>query len=285
MSFELDEAIKITPDSKDRNTYNANLQSEWCIGQVPHGGYLLSVILNALQVHARMHHADLGQTDPVQLHAAFVIKAQAGPARVVVEEIKIGRGYSNYKAVLQQQDGSTWINLIHTSSVMGSFSKEQGPSLVTTERKIPQRSNCKEVPPVYSEFRRVANKFQYWEPAPHVNPAVQEQWLAFRDRRPMDILAMGLICDLMTPLPLRVLPNERGWYPTLTLDLQFKKAPAAEGQFTYLEVESESIQGGRFDITTRCYDVNHDLIAISKHAALMVSAARNLQKRTSRAKV
>lgn len=283
--YAFDEATLVRPHDSIASTYTAELLQGWCIGQVPHGGYLISVLLRAMIMHSQIEHKDLGQTDPIQLHVAFIIKAQTGPARITVSEVKIGRGYSNYKLTLQQQDGDRWLNLIHATGIMGTFSKETGPSMTTTSRVIPEQNDCVEQFPTYTEFRKVANNFQYWEPKSHTDPATEEQWLGFKDGRPMDVLAIGLISDLMTPLPLRVLPNERGWYPTLTLDLQFNKAPKEGGMFTYLEVESESIHGGRFDITTRCYDEDKSLILKSQHVALMVSAARNLSKRGTRSKV
>lgn len=284
---DFDEAICVTPAS-EAGTYDARLLQEWCIGQVPHGGYLVAVLLNALKLHSKAQHGKLGQLDPIQLSVAFVIKAQVGIARVVVKDLKIGRTYSNYQLALQQrEDNGSWITLIHAFGILGTYEKESGPVVVTTPRPLPLREECIEYPAPYPEFRRVGNNFLYWVPVTHTNPATEKQWLTFKplgnaSQRPMDDLAMGLISDLMTPLPLRVCPDERGWYPTLSLDLQFKKAPKLGGLFTYLEVESESILNGRFDITTRCYDENKDLIVISRHAAMMVSAARNTSKRSAR---
>lgn len=281
--FAFDEAVRVRVDPERRGHYDAHLLREWCIGAVPHGGYLISVLLNAVKTHATQLHRDLDQHDPIQISLAFIIKAQVGPARVVVEEIKIGRSYSNYRLSLQQQEEhGRWITCIHAFAIMGSFAREAGPSVRTTPYFVPSRDECPEMFPIYGEFRLVANNFRYWEPRDPKSPSVENHWLGFKDERPMDVLAMALICDLMTPLPLRVCDNERGWYPTLSLDLQFKQAPKADGLFTYLQVESDSIKNGRFDITTRCFDSDHNLIAVSRHAALMVSAARNLSKRTSR---
>lgn len=283
-AYGFDQAIAVEVDTSERGQYSAHLLRDWCIGAVPHGGYLVAVLLNALKLHSHTEHADLLQSDPIQISLAFVIKAQVGPARVVIKELKIGRGYSNYQVALQQQDehSGSWITLIHALAIMGSFAKETGSSRETISRTIPRKEECQQLSPIYGEFRLVAKNFDYWELENRKDPTTEAHWLGFRDGRPMDALAMGLICDLMTPLPLRVLPDERGWYPTLSLDLQFKKAPKADGLYTFLEVQSESIRNGRFDITTRCFDSNHELIAVSQHAALMVSAARNISKRSSR---
>lgn len=284
--FAFDQAIKVS--AADHGTYHVNLLPGWCIGNVPHGGYLVAILLNAMKSHSSKAHPSLGQLDPIQISVAFVIKAQVGKARVSVKEVKIGRTYSNYQLTLQQQeeDGTgSWINLIHAFGIMGSFAKETGNTLVTTPRTLPRQSVCEEMNTELAAFRKVARNFDYWGTPGHSDATKENHWLAFKDRRPMDVFAMGLISDLMTPLPLRVLPDERGWYPTLSLDLQFKEAPSPDGLFTFLEVESESIKNGRFDITTRCFDANHRLIAISKHVALIVSASRNTNKRSARSKV
>lgn len=284
-SSAFDKAIAVQVDPDARGQYTAHLLRDWCIGAVPHGGYLVAVLLNALKLHSQTEHVNLLQPDPIQISLSFIIKAQIGPVRIVIKELKIGRGYSNYQVALQQQDehSGSWITLIHALAIMGSFARETGSSRQTISRTIPRKDDCPQTYPIYGEFRLVANNFNYWELENRNDPTTEAHWLGFKDGRPMDALAMGLICDLMTPLPLRVLPDERGWYPTLSLDLQFKKAPKPDGLYTFLEVQSESIRNGRFDITTRCFDSNHELIAVSQHAALMVSAARNMSKRSSRA--
>lgn len=282
--YSFDEAVSLV--RKEDGTYHANLLAGWCIGAVPHGGYLVAVLLNALKMHSEFAHKDLAQADPIQMSIAFVIKAQVGQARVTIKELKIGRSYSNYQLMLQQQeDDGSWITLIHALGIMGSFAKETGASLVTTPRTLPQLENCPEIKPGLPNFRFVAHQFEYWQPEDHKDPTTENHWLSFKDGRPMDVLAMGLIADLMTPLPIRVFPDKPGWYPTLSLDIQFKEAPNPQGLYTYLQVESESIKNGRFDITTRCFDVDHRLIAVSKHTAMIVSAARNVSKRSARPKM
>lgn len=285
--YAFDEAIKVTRIGETSGQYEASLSREWCIGAVPHGGYLVAILMNAMKTHSTVAHADLHQRDVIQMSITFVVKAEVGRARVSVSELKIGRGYSNYRLSLEQKQESTgnWITCIHAMGIMGSFDRETGPSIKTTNHFIPALSECTEILPTYTDFRRVANNFRYWETRDPRSPAVELQWLQFKDGRRMDSLAMGLISDLMTPLPLRVCPDERGWYPTLSLDLQFKTSPDPSSLFTYLEVESESIRSGRFDISTRCYDEKHQLIALSRHTAMMVSAARNLSKRGDRAKM
>ncbi|CCG83458.1 Putative uncharacterized protein [Taphrina deformans PYCC 5710] len=284
--YDFDAAIAVRATPSPKGHYQAELLRPWCIGAVPHGGYLLSVLLNAAKEHSKLLHKDLKQTDPIQMSVAFIVKAQVGSARVVVEELKIGRGYSNYRLSLQQQDeGGHWITCIHALIIMGSFAREVGPVIPTTSYYVPRLEDCPEMEAVYSDFRAVAKNFKYWEPKDVKSPAVENHWLEFKDGRPMDLLAMALITDLMTPLPLRVCDNERGWYPTLSLDLQFKQAPKPGGLYTYLQAESDSIHNGRFDITTRCFDADHKLIALARHSALMVSASRNLSKRSSRPKI
>ncbi|ORY82710.1 thioesterase-like superfamily-domain-containing protein [Protomyces lactucae-debilis] len=271
--------------TQETGVYAANLLQTWCIGAVPHGGYLLAIILNALETHSKQVHAKLDQPDPIQLGVHFIVKAQVGPARILVKDIKTGRNYSNCNITFQQkeQDGR-WISLIHGFAIMGNLEREEGPSVLTTDRHadIPDRKDCKQLDPEYTEFRRVAKNFDYLLPTFPYDRATELNWLKFKDDAEMDLLAIGLISDLMTPLPLRVIENEKGWYPTLSLDLQFKQRPKKGGKWCYLQVQSESLLNGRFDITTRGYDEDKNLIMVSQHAALRVSAERNLKKRAER---
>jgi hypothetical protein len=271
--------------TQEEGIYAAHLLEDWCIGAVPHGGYLLAIILNALQLHSKEKHAKLDQPDPIQLGVHFIVKAQVGPARVVVKDMKTGRNYSNYSIILQQQEEhGRWISLIHGLAIMGNLDREEGPSFLTTDRStdIYSHDKCNVHYPEYTEFRRVAKMFDYLIPKELLPPQVELNWLKHKDDAEMDLLSFGLISDLMTPLPIRILENERGWYPTLSLDLQFKQRPKAGNKWCYLQVQSESLLNGRFDITTRGFDEDNNLIMISQHAALRVSASRNTQKRAAR---
>ena len=337
MSYAFDEAIAVrhapTPDRPGR--YSGTLLPGWRIGAVPHGGYLISVILNACVTHSRQQHAKLDQPDPIHLSLAFVVKAQLGECLVDVEPVKIGRSYSNYHVTLSQRDGGgndddgksggAEVVCVRGYCIVGNLTKESGLDKIITHREpLPAIETCSLVPPFNPGFRHVEQNFEEFGDAGMLADVENEcRWIRFKRecdippssrppssgavkaddtrRRPMDTLALGLINDLMMPLPIRAKLVKSGWFPTLVIDLQFKKplrqiAAARDragskdeddeiDRWCYLRSETETIAGGRFDISTRCYDGRGDLVVVSRHAALIVDASRNLSKRTARGKI
>lgn len=355
MSYCFDDAIAVrpAPTASHPGRYAGSLLAGWRIGAVPHGGYLVSVLLNACVTHSRTHHAKLRQIDPIHLSVAFVVKAQLGPCFVDVTPVKVGRSYSNYHVTLSQADGGGdghEVVCVRGYCVVGNLSKETGVDKIITERRPPPPvSMCRPTPSFNPGFRLVGQNFEEYATEEMEKDVVNEcRWYRFKRecdvpaasrpastpadahagderRRPMDTLALGLINDLMMPLPIRTKITTSGWFPTLVLDIQFKKpawtfspsstasaaAPAdsstsgdatmggggggggdegaqergAAGEWCYLRSETETIAGGRFDISTRCYDGSGALVAVSRHAALIVGADRNLSKRSSRGKM
>lgn len=72
----------------------------------------------------------------------------------------------------------------------------------------------------------------------------------------------------------------RMWYPTLLLNLDVKKALPAEGvRWLYQRVQAKSIKNGRYDLEIIIKDETGDLVALSHHVVLAVSAERNTAAR------
>ncbi|KZZ97323.1 thioesterase family protein [Moelleriella libera RCEF 2490] len=79
--------------------YAADLASELCVGSVPNGGYVASVILRVAQEYL----APRDQRDTMHTHIQYLSRTQAGPAYLVVEEAKMGRNTSVLHISVHQQ--------------------------------------------------------------------------------------------------------------------------------------------------------------------------------------
>lgn len=91
------QAIEATP--LDSHTYAVNLEKCFCIGTVPNGGYVASTLLRA----AHNHLAPRRQPDTVTVHFEFLNRTEAGPAIIVVEDVKLGRTLSVLHLTLYQR--------------------------------------------------------------------------------------------------------------------------------------------------------------------------------------
>ncbi|SNX82795.1 uncharacterized protein MEPE_01501 [Melanopsichium pennsylvanicum] len=115
----LDES-SITPTNA---TYTGTIDTTWCIGSVPQGGYSLSIILNA--VLAFMLTPELTSTniksvphhDPLILSATYIQAVTWTPYQVRVTVLKRGKSLSNLQAELWQ-DG---VMRITTQVLMTNF--------------------------------------------------------------------------------------------------------------------------------------------------------------------
>ncbi|KAJ3554794.1 hypothetical protein NPX13_g10517 [Xylaria arbuscula] len=72
------------------------------------------------------------------------------------------------------------------------------------------------------------------------------------------------------------------WYPTLTLNLDIKKALPPEGvEWLHVRVQTKHIKNGRYDYEVMIFDQSGDLIALSHHVAMVLDGTRNTAKRVT----
>ncbi len=72
----------------------------------------------------------------------------------------------------------------------------------------------------------------------------------------------------------------RFWYPTILLNLEIKKALPPEGaEWLFVRVRSKVIKNGRMDLDIMVMDESGDVVALSQHVALVLSAERNMNRR------
>lgn len=73
--------------------YSAIVDQTWAVKGIPHGGYLLSIVLhalNSLQSTSKPFHPD-----PVHLTSSFLRAASPGKLEVELDVIKTGRNWTN----------------------------------------------------------------------------------------------------------------------------------------------------------------------------------------------
>ncbi|SJX61497.1 uncharacterized protein SRS1_12482 [Sporisorium reilianum f. sp. reilianum] len=125
----LDEA-SITPTSA---TYRANIDTTWCIGSVPQGGYSLSIILNAVLAFMRTlellstNIKNVSHHDPLLLSATYVQAVSHTPVEIHIRVLKRGKSLSNVQAELWQ-DGALRIT---TQVLMTDFGVQKASADAT----------------------------------------------------------------------------------------------------------------------------------------------------------
>lgn len=157
----------------------------------------------------------------------------------------------------------------------------------------------------FPEFRKASNQVRFFFPRGGQRvKSVVEQWVKLRNGERFVDGTLGYVCDMfphivdaygeeVDPYQVedgsdvedrrRVAKTKKAsfWYPTVVLNLEIKKALPPEGvDWLYCRTSAKVIRNGRLDIEVVIMDEKGELVAVSHHVTLVLSAARNLAART-----
>ncbi|OTA22056.1 hypothetical protein BTJ68_14965 [Hortaea werneckii EXF-2000] len=262
----------------DSHTYSANFQDGWTIGTVPHGGYVTATFQQVVRKHFETTLRKQQQPHTITLHLDFLRRTQLGPATFKVVDKKLGRQTSILHVTLTQEDREEVVGYITNSNI----EKEDGASFPTGWNITPHRH-----PKGQHEFSIV----DMWTCLKEPSSRFTNESLGFvADMFPQIIENHTLGFDCYSVEFERQNSKEEQkklmkgkatmWYPTLLLNLDVKKALPAEGvKFLFVRVQSKMIKNGRYDLEIIIKDAGGDLVALSHHVVLAVSAERNTAAR------
>jgi hypothetical protein len=292
--------------TNEPNTSHCDLKPDWAIGLVPHGGYLAALITQAAAQFSAEHHKDLNQTDLITLHQEFVSACVFGPASVTVTVLSRGRQYSTLRIQLFQHPNhdpsKKAIHRIEALVRKGSLSRERtagGISLPTPPSSkygaILDLASCverKDAPGV-SERRPAYGKVVFMLGADTneagkgiEGPSVRTQWIRYRDPSArFDIAGLAFLADTHRPL-IEAYGLVGYWFPTLSMSLDVKKGvPEGGWEWLFMRIEIHQVKDGRFDYDVVILDEGFELVALSRHANLIVSSERNYKRSSAAAKI
>ncbi|KAI9797006.1 MAG: hypothetical protein M1833_005839 [Piccolia ochrophora] len=294
----------------DNHTYSVNFPDDWCIGSVPHGGFVTSAFLSVVAMHFRTTLSKQNQPHTMILHLDFVRRTQAGPAQFKVRDVKLGRQTSTIHVTLSQGPREEVLGYI----THGNLETQIGPSFLTnfslTPAAVPAdivllRKNTdpswalQENMP-FANFRKAIRKVKIFFPRRgQYHPSMSDQWISFANGERFTNESLGYVADTFPQLVEGYLNRDPHdvdladgdsirakskaamyWYPTLALGLDFKKALPPEGvDWLFTRVRSKSIQNGKLDLEVIIMDEQDRLIALSHHVSMVVPASRNLASR------
>ena len=140
----------------------------------------------------------------------------------------------------------------------------------------------------HSSFRKALQHVQFHVPKKASDPSFVDQWIRFRPGgsqfTPFPHEAIGYVVD-MFPLIIEQYPQiqedevarkQVRWYPTVALNLDVKKRLPVEGvKWLFVRARAGKIENGRMDLQVVVLDESRELVAVSSHVTLVMSAARN----------
>ncbi|KAF8467864.1 thioesterase-like superfamily-domain-containing protein [Kalaharituber pfeilii] len=224
----------IQPTQLPTGLYTATLPHDWCIGTVPHGGYLSTLFIHAAMTFSSAlscisFPANFNLTtsqlatlskhiSPISIHTHFLRATRPSPPSAVLSVAlrKLGAGYSVFNVCIYQEKkecATSYVTLSNYTLLETGFtfpsSYSRAPYL------IPPRSEC--VPwknKAMRQFRVVSNKLEYRVPPQRLQygtgpdgkantELVVEQWVRWADypKRKVGFKAkdLGYIGDMYVP--------------------------------------------------------------------------------------
>ncbi|KAI9892804.1 MAG: hypothetical protein M1814_000963 [Vezdaea aestivalis] len=301
-SFFVASAVK----QLDPNTYSCNLSRNWCIGSVPHGGYVTGTLLRAATTHFRTTLSSQHQPDPLTLHLSFLRRTSTGPASIKVQPVKLGRQTSTIHLALSQAGRDLVVGYV----TFTNFDDATGVSLPTgwalepAPARPPQNAEDLEADRdaawvfraehPFAVLRYVGKQARFWVPRGG-QPArsISDEWLGFTTGEGVTVEGLGFAADMWDQVVeayrgARPVADEEGfeaptgalWYPTVTLNLDFKKRLPEEGErMVFVRARAKKIHMGQFDLEVVMMDLKGEVICLSNHVAFAVGAERNLAER------
>lgn len=288
------------------------MHRKWCVASsrapprpaltaaVPHGGVVTANLLAVAKLHFDTTLRAQKQPHTLALHADFLRRTEVGPCRFRVTDTKLGRQTSVIHVSLSQ--GREEVVAYITRANLGA---EEGPSLDTEYALHPpppsvdlarlaagtdaQWERQGEMP--YAAFRKATTKVDYNFPRAPGHMSIGDEWIRLVSGEGFTNEALGFAADIFA-LPAERMRDEQArragedgskgiyWYPTVLLNLEFKKLLPPEGvQWLFSRCQTKRVQNGRMDIEIVLADAEGDIVALSHHICMIVPAARNIAPR------
>ena len=263
--FRYDEETHVERVADGR--YEGQLVPEWNIGDNPNGGYLISIVMNAL-------NDALPHPDPVTVTTHYLRPGVANaPCEVQVDVIRTGRSLSTARATLVQE-GKPRLEVLAS---FGDLSQSVGVSheLTLPAPSIPDPDSC---PQREGNLQGIELPIsQRLDVRLHPELAVPGEsgraemagWIRFADGRDPDTRSLLLFCDAFPPSPLGKL-GLVGWVPTVELTVHVRRRPAPgwiQSRFV-----TEDLQNGRMIESGAQWDSEGQLVSQNRQIGLVMQA-------------
>ncbi|KAL0960802.1 hypothetical protein HGRIS_005818 [Hohenbuehelia grisea] len=235
-------SVQYVRDDADAKVYQGVVDSDWTIGSVPNGGYVLALILQA----CIEHQSSTSHRDPIHVTAHYLRTTSKTAFEVRIKALKTGKGFTNLTAELVQEDQLKVV----THIIFGSFASTEPahaklkaalspPSRFA--RKVPLYRHPSNAPPMPMRKAWGFHRHSRWTEEPEVHTANQAmnaevgggglEWgswfeLTDKDER-ITTASLAFLVDMFvnTPMILSKISDVGlpiSWFPTMTLAIEFK---------------------------------------------------------------
>lgn len=285
---------------------------------MPHGGYVTSTILSVVKLHFSTTLRAQNQPHTIALHLTFVRRTSVGPATLTVHDTKLGRQASTVRVTLTQgpPEREEVVGYITNSNIdtesgltlptQWSLTPPPYPAADPTRLAVDEDEHWKlqkQFP--FAAFRKASQSLDFYLPRKgQLAESIVDEWIRFSNGERFTNQTLGFIADMWpqvveayrddssngwypaspaaTERTAKLTKNKwaRFWYPTLLLNLDIKKALPSEGvEWLFVRVRAKQIRNGRMDLEVVILDECGEIVALSQHVTLILSAGRNMAER------
>lgn len=260
----------------------------------PNGGYLAAIIHRVVTSHMQRavtwRHS--GRATVINMQLTYVRRCNIGPAKVDIQEVKVGSRVSVIHVTLSQSSARL-VGHVTVSDPVSEMGVSIPTRLEVSRGLSPETSNPWEKFTItHPEFRRASSQVELYKSAESSLGSVSQR-ARFRPCQKASRWTNEAVAFLSYIFPISLAEVERSlwcgsakesglgpgspvWFPTLVMNIDFKQnLPTAGVEWLYSHVEIKSIHNGRMDVTVTIEDAQGKLVAIANQAALVLSAARN----------
>lgn len=260
MEYDFDRETAVVREGAGR--FSAEISDRWNIFTVPNGGFLLSVVLDAVG-------RSIAHPDPISVSAHFMSRVNPGPAEIEVEVVRTGRAHSTATAVFSQ-DGD---RRFHTTATYGDLSTVTGatgatkilgarPAITPPDQCVTGEGGMASEFLKHFDLRLTAESAAWALDRPS-GAGVMEGWIRFVDDRPHDTRSLAVITDAFPPAVFNLM--ETGWVPTLELTLHVRARP--EPGWLQCRFRSAYVMRGYLEEDGMIWDETGTLVAMSRQLA------------------
>lgn len=237
----------------------------WDINGNANGGYLMALA-------ARHLRAVSGRPDPVSVTGHYLAPGRPGEVRVDATVVKSGRRFATVSGQLHGA-GKPILQVVGT---FGDLSQQAsayehvsiGPPDLPPMEECPPRDPMNGGVPV-GLMRRLDVRLRPGDGSfvtgDRKGVAELAGWFGFRDGRPLDTLALLLVCDALPPAVFH-LDMPPGWVPTVEYTVHVRGVPAP-GPVRCV-FRSQVVQGGFLNEDGEVWDSTGRLVAQSRQLGL-----------------
>jgi acyl-CoA thioesterase len=255
---QFDQDIALT--EKGCLIFEGKITDNYAIHGIPNGGYLMSILLNALLTRSEK------MSTPI-LTANYISRCNPGECEIHVEEMVRSNQFNRYQAKLIQK-GKEKIRML------GTFAEEPDGCFIQRYEASPpdiaSREICIPVPemPRYTLFRNLDIQLDPrcagWMQNQLTEKSEHAGWLAFKDGRPFDIVSIPLAADAFPPA---VFPSHgpSAWVPTIEFSVNIRNTPKT--RWLKCVFRTRFINCGLMEEDGEVWDESGELLAISRQIA------------------